>query len=111
VTLLLAKPVLVAQQESRSVHLERAGALGKGSMTLLSEQFPVFLNICSPLGLHHSASSAAVNPSTPASPMCPDPAPDPHPACPTPHCVPAPTLPPTPEINSGESDYPESPLL
>lgn len=87
------------------------GALGKGSMTPLSEQFPVFLNICSPLGLHHSASSAAVNPSTPASPMCPDPAPDPLPACPTPLCLPVPPLPPTPEINSGESDYPESPLL
>ncbi|KAK2876445.1 hypothetical protein Q8A67_020541 [Cirrhinus molitorella] len=77
------------------------GALGKGSMTTLSEQFPVFFNICSPLGLHHSASSAAVNPSTPASPMCPDPAPDPLPACPTPFCAPVHLYSP-PEINSSD---------
>ncbi len=98
--------VLVAQQDSRSVHLERAGGTGERVNDSALRAVSCVLQHLQPTGVTSLSDICSCQPQHTSIPNVPWP-----PSC-LPHTVLcACATPPTPEINSSDSDYPESPLL
>lgn len=98
--------VLVAQQDSRSVHLERAGGTGERVNDSALRAVSCVLQHLQPTGVTSLSDICSCQPQHTSFPNVPW----------APSCLPHTVLcacatPPTLEINSSESDYPESPFL